>query len=228
MTAMTGSKLQLTDGDAVAMATALLDVNVYGKDVKDRQTCLELLIALYQVNTATPPCRVHGQETCSYHACLALSHVSMAQPSVVRSSLRYQLSGFASCSGICLSPELAGMKACASGLQVGPPVQGHGARLIEQSVDLLGWAASALDGEKDPRCLLLGFQSVQELCSLYAKHNPEVCPSRPPWDAVMFIGSSVFITEITPQRCLIKEGMLAVVLCLSQYQLSCLGYTSAR
>ena len=62
MTAMTGSKLQLTDGDAVAMATALLDVNVYGKDVKDRQTCLELLIALYQVNTATPPSVCRGKK----------------------------------------------------------------------------------------------------------------------------------------------------------------------
>ena len=55
-------------------------------------------------------------------------------------------------------------------------VQRHGAELIRQSVDLLGWAVSALDGEKDPRCLLSGLQSVRELCTLYATHSPEVCP----------------------------------------------------
>ena len=35
-------------------------------------------------------------------------------------------------------------------------------------------AVTAVDGERDPRCLLLGFQSIQELCCLYADHDPEV------------------------------------------------------
>ncbi len=64
---------------------------------------------------------------------------------------------------------------------MGPLVQGHGAELMKQSVDLLGWAVTALDGEKDPRCLLLGFQSIRELCSLYATHDPEVRPSNCPY-----------------------------------------------
>ncbi len=45
------------------MATALLDVDVHGKIVKDRQMCLELLVALYQV---LPPCAVRRQ--CFHHA----------------------------------------------------------------------------------------------------------------------------------------------------------------
>ena len=47
--AVMGSRLQLAGADAAAMAAALLEVNVHGKTVKDRQMCLELLIALYQV-----------------------------------------------------------------------------------------------------------------------------------------------------------------------------------
>ena len=35
-------------------------------------------------------------------------------------------------------------------------------------------AVAAVDGERDPRCLLLGFQSIWELCCLYAEHDPEV------------------------------------------------------
>ena len=87
-------------------------------------------------------------------------------------------------------------------------MQGHGAKLIEQSVDLLGWAVSALDGEKDPRCLLLGFQSVRELCSLYATHSPQVGPPRLQWHAIMIIDSSLFIPELVPQGCLLTERML--------------------
>ncbi len=33
---------------------------------------------------------------------------------------------------------------------------------------------AAVDGERDPRCLLLGFESIQELCCLYTEHDPEV------------------------------------------------------
>ena len=69
ITATSGGRLQLTDGDAAAMASALLDVNVHGKAVKERQMCLELLIALYQV---TPAC---------YHA------LCTAKPAVIRHAL---------------------------------------------------------------------------------------------------------------------------------------------
>ena len=34
-------------------------------------------------------------------------------------------------------------------------------------------AVAAVDGERDPRCLLLGFQSIRELCCLYAEHIPK-------------------------------------------------------
>ena len=41
--------LQLSEEDAAAMATGLLEVNVRGLVVADRLLCLELLILLYQV-----------------------------------------------------------------------------------------------------------------------------------------------------------------------------------
>lgn len=49
------------------MATALLNVNVHGKVVKDRQICLELLIALYLV------CRhanIHCAEASLQYSCM--------------------------------------------------------------------------------------------------------------------------------------------------------------
>lgn len=50
--AATGGKLQLSEEDAAEVATSLLDVNVRGLVVADRQLCLALLTALYQVRYA--------------------------------------------------------------------------------------------------------------------------------------------------------------------------------
>lgn len=43
-------------------------------------------------------------------------------------------------------------------------------------MNLMEGALVAVDGERDPRCLLLGFQSIRELCCLYAEHDLEVSP----------------------------------------------------
>ena len=113
MTAVTGSKLRLTDGDAAAMATGLLDVNIHGKAVKDRQICLELLIALYQVTPPCTPCVVHRQH-CKHHACLTLSQVSIGvQWGVYRSLWQSHIGGHCVAAGICCCCDFAGMRACA-------------------------------------------------------------------------------------------------------------------
>lgn len=53
-------------------------------------------------------------------------------------------------------------------------MQGNGAELLLQSVNLIEAGVVALDGERDPRCLLLAFQSIRDLSFLYAEHSPEV------------------------------------------------------
>lgn len=53
-------------------------------------------------------------------------------------------------------------------------MQGYGEGLVKQSVNLMEGAMAAIDLERDPRCLLLGFQSIRELSHLYMKHDPEV------------------------------------------------------
>ena len=47
----------LSEDDAAAAATALLDVNVRGLVIADRQLCLELLVSLYQARhlSSLPP-----------------------------------------------------------------------------------------------------------------------------------------------------------------------------
>ncbi len=67
VTARPGSRVQLTGEDAAAMATALLNINVHGKAVKDRQICLELLIALYQVMCAETTLELSGMPCTSTH-----------------------------------------------------------------------------------------------------------------------------------------------------------------
>lgn len=48
-------------------------------------------------------------------------------------------------------------------------VQGYGSDLVVASLSLLEEAAAALDGERDPRCLLAGFSTIQSLATLYAQ-----------------------------------------------------------
>ena len=54
-------KPRLSEEDAAAAATALLDVNVRGLVVADRQLCLELLVSLYQ---ARHPSSLHPPYIC--------------------------------------------------------------------------------------------------------------------------------------------------------------------
>ena len=56
-------------------------------------------------------------------------------------------------------------------------MQEHGAALLKRQANLMEGAVAALDGEGDPRCLLLGFQAMRELSCLYTQHDPEVRPA---------------------------------------------------
>lgn len=46
-------------------------------------------------------------------------------------------------------------------------VDGHGQALLDANIDLLDWAIASVDGEKDPRCLLEAFATLQALLALY-------------------------------------------------------------
>ncbi|CAL8466583.1 g6119 [Coccomyxa elongata] len=48
-------------------------------------------------------------------------------------------------------------------------IKGYGSGLVKSSLGLLEGAAAALDGERDPRCLLAGFSIIQQLAGLYRK-----------------------------------------------------------
>lgn len=45
--------------------------------------------------------------------------------------------------------------------------QGYGSGLVRSPLGLLEGAAAALDGERDPRCLLAGFSIIRLLAGLY-------------------------------------------------------------
>ncbi len=47
--------------------------------------------------------------------------------------------------------------------------QGYAGDLVRSRLGLLEGAAAALDGERDPRCLLAGFSIIQQLAGLYRK-----------------------------------------------------------
>lgn len=73
-------------------------------------------------------------------------------------------------------------------------VQGYGSHLVGSSLQLLEAAAAALDGERDPRCLLADFSIIQSLAELYAvtgeisgKVCTQVCPLK---NAPLCIGLS--------------------------------------
>ena len=53
-------------------------------------------------------------------------------------------------------------------------LQRYGAYLVECGVDLLQGVIAAIDGEKDPRCLLLSFQLTQLVIQVYENTAPQV------------------------------------------------------
>lgn len=58
--------------------------------------------------------------------------------------------------------------------------QAHGAELVaEGEVDVLQGVVASIDGEKDPRCLMLSFQLAQQVICIYAQAAPQVWPSCP-------------------------------------------------
>lgn len=74
-------------------------------------------------------------------------------------------------------------------------MQEHGAALLKRQVNLMEGAVAALDGEGDPRCLLLGFQAIRELSCLYTQHDPEVPPA--------------FLSIFWPFEVTIQRGLVA-------------------
>lgn len=58
--------------------------------------------------------------------------------------------------------------------------QAHGAELVAESeVDVLQGVIASIDGEKDPRCLMLSFQLAQQVICIYEQAAPQVQPSCP-------------------------------------------------
>lgn len=52
--------------------------------------------------------------------------------------------------------------------------QKHGRAVASMGVDLVDACLSAVDGEKDPRCLLLLFSIIQVCCALHMAHTPRM------------------------------------------------------
>ncbi len=58
--------------------------------------------------------------------------------------------------------------------------QGHGSALAAARLDMLDGAAAALEGERDPRCLLAGFETVAVLAQAFARAGGEARRRAPP------------------------------------------------
>ena len=57
---------------------------------------------------------------------------------------------------------------------VHPRLQAHGQALLDsRQVDLLETVIASLDGEKDPRCLVLGLRCVRCAAQLYGAQPPD-------------------------------------------------------
>ena len=53
--------------------------------------------------------------------------------------------------------------------------QAHGTELVVQSeVDILNGVIASIDGEKDPRCLMLSFKLAQQVICIYEQAAPQV------------------------------------------------------
>ena len=51
----------------------------------------------------------------------------------------------------------------------------HGLELVAESeVDVLQGVIAGIDGEKDPRCLMLSFQLAQQVICIYEQAAPQV------------------------------------------------------
>ena len=58
--------------------------------------------------------------------------------------------------------------------------QAHGTELVvESEVDVLQGVIAGIDGEKDPRCLMLSFQLAQQVICIYEQAASQVQPSCP-------------------------------------------------
>lgn len=56
--------------------------------------------------------------------------------------------------------------------------QAHGTELVVQSeIDVLRGVIASIDGEKDPRCLMLSFQLAQQVICIYEEAAPQVPPA---------------------------------------------------
>jgi hypothetical protein len=148
--------------DAAEMARALLEVNVRGLVVSDRLLCLRLLSALTEVTPqllqglipcmhAPIPCRA-DEETMRQSVLHAPPH---AQAQTSSSVLRCRLA-----QGRMVSQAMTLI--CA---------QGFGPALAESQLHVLEGAAAALEGERDPRCLLTAFAAIAALTRLFWRHS---------------------------------------------------------
>lgn len=54
-------------------------------------------------------------------------------------------------------------------------MQKFGRQLAELEVDMLQGTIAAIDGEKDPRCLLLSFKCGQQAITVYQNAAPQAC-----------------------------------------------------
>lgn len=56
-------------------------------------------------------------------------------------------------------------------------MQMHGVKLVEGGLDVIQGVIAAVDGEKDPRCLLLSFQLSQQVVKTYEEQSSVCLPS---------------------------------------------------
>lgn len=53
-------------------------------------------------------------------------------------------------------------------------LQANGKDLLESGVDMMQGVIAAVDGEKDPRCLMLSFQLAQQVVCVYEQASAKV------------------------------------------------------
>lgn len=72
-------------------------------------------------------------------------------------------------------------------------MQTHGVKLVEGGLDVIQGVIAAVDGEKDPRCLLLSFQLSQQVVKTY-EEQPSVC--LPSCNAIHHCFACAFLSKL--------------------------------
>ena len=91
---------------------------------------------------------------------------------------------------------------------VGANMQMHGKDMQKQAVPIIDAMIAAVDGERDPRCLMLAFQCIQHMADLYLQGDESCVQARNLWMLYMrhVINVKILLTSWPSPRMLIPRG----------------------